>query len=98
MNLWSVDVSTLYTLWSRVPSYTVIGSSNFANETPYTSTTLVEVTCSDIENRYVVFWLLPTQTRPGRRLKKRGVLSFVAPRFTSSIVIVAVAAVFERGT
>ena len=42
--------------------------------------------------------MLPTQTNPVRSVRNLGVLSFVAPKFTSPMLIVAVAAVFERGT
>ena len=76
----------------------MIGSSNCAKDVPPISLTLVEVTSSGNENRYVVFSALPTQTRPERRVKNFVVLSLVGPTFISPIVIVAVAAVFERGT
>ena len=76
----------------------MIGLSNFAKEVPPTSTTLVEVTSSGTEKRNVVFSTLPTQTRPERRVKNFVVLLLVGPTFISPIVIVAVAAVFERGT
>ena len=75
-----------------------IVSSNWAKETPFISLTLVEVISSGIEKRYVVFSELPTHTSPERSVKKRGVLLFVAPRFTSPIFIWAIAAVLERGT
>ena len=94
----SFVVSTRYTLWSKVPSYTLIGSVNCANEVPPISLTLDDVISSGIEKRYVVPWELPTQTSPERRVKNLGVLSSVVPKFISPMVIVAVAAVFERGT
>ena len=76
----------------------LIGSSNCAKDVPPMSLTLVDVISSGIEKRYVVFSVLPTQTRPERRVKKRGVLSFVVPKLISPILIVAIAAVLERGT
>ena len=76
----------------------LIGSLNCAKEVPPMSLTLDDVISSGIEKRYVVFSELPTQTRPERRVKKRGVLSFVVPKFISPILIVAIAAVLERGT
>ena len=51
-----------------------------------------------MEKRYVVFSALPTHTRPARSLKNFVVLSLVVPTFISLKLIVAVAAVFERGT
>ena len=65
---------------------------------PPMSTTREDVISSGIEKRYVVFSELPTQTRPERRVKNLGVLSLVVPTFTSLMLIVAIAAVFERGT
>ena len=62
------------------------------------SLTLDDVISSGIENRYVVPCVLPTQTSPERRVRNFGVLSLVAPKFISPILIVAIAAVFERGT
>ena len=41
---------------------------------------------------------LPTQTSPALNFKKLGVLSFVGPRLIFPMLIVAIAAVFERGT
>ena len=76
----------------------MIGSSNCAYETPFISTTLVEVVVSVVENRYVVFSDAPTQTSPDCSVKNLGVLEFVVPKFISLILIDAVAAVFERGT
>ena len=76
----------------------MIGSSNWANDVPPTSTTLVEIISSGTEKRYVVFSALPTQTKPERNFKYFVVLSFVTPTFISFKVTVAVAAVFERGT
>ena len=76
----------------------MIGSSNCAKDVPPISLTLVETISSGIEKRYVVFSELPTQTSPARSLKNFVVLSFVAPTFISLNRIVAVAAVFERGT
>ena len=76
----------------------LIGSSNCAKDVPPISITLVEVTSSGIEKRNVVLFALPTQTRPERNVKNFVVLSFVAPTFISPILIVAIAAVFERGT
>ena len=46
----------------------------------------------------MVFATLPTQTSPERSVKNLGVLSFVDPKLTSPILIVAIAAVLERGT
>ena len=76
----------------------MISSSNWAKEDDPICITLEEVISSGIENLYVVLSLFPTQTRPGLSLINFGVLSFVAPRFTSSSFIFAVAAVLERGT
>ena len=76
----------------------MIGSSNCAKDVPPISLTLVEVISSGIDKRYVVFSTLPTQTRPERSVKNLGVLSFVVPKLISLILIVAIAAVFERGT
>jgi len=59
--------------------------------------TLDEVTLSGIEKRKVVFSTLPIHTNPGRSVKMLGGFD-VWPKSTSSILIVAVAAVFERGT
>ena len=98
INLCFADVSTRYVLLRKVPSWTVIGSSNCAKDVPPISTTLVEVTLSGIEKRYVVFSELPTQTSPALSFKNFVVLSFVAPTFISLSRIVAVAAVFELGT
>ena len=61
------------------------------------SVTLVEVTSSGIENLYVVFSTLPIQTSPERSFKVFGVASVVGPKSTSPNLIVAVAAVLERG-
>ena len=72
--------------------------SNLANEVPFTSTTLDDVISSGIENLYVVFSELPTHTRPARKVKNLGVASFVGPKLISDRLIVAVAAVLERGT
>ena len=46
----------------------------------------------------MVFAILPTHTSPERSVRNLGVLSFVLPKFISPILIVAIAAVFERGT
>ena len=76
----------------------MISSSNWAKEDDPICTTLEEVISSGIENLKVVLSLFPTQIRPALNLIKDGVLSFVGPRFTSSSLIFAVAAVLERGT
>ena len=76
----------------------LIGSSNCAKDVPPLSITLVDVIGSGIENRYVVLLAAPTHTRPARRVKNFVVLSLVAPTFISPNFIVAIAAVFERGT
>ena len=76
----------------------MIGSSNCANEEPPMSMTLEDEILSDVENRYVVFSELPTQISPDWSVMKFGVASVVGPRFTSDMLIVALAAVFERGT
>ena len=62
------------------------------------SITLVEVTLSGSENLKVVFSTLPIQTSPARSFKNLGVASVVVPKSTSPNLIVAVAAVLERGT
>ena len=56
------------------------------------------MTLSGNENLKVVFSTLPMHTSPERNVIDFGVASVVAPKSTSSILIVAVAAVFERGT
>ena len=61
----------------------MIGLSNCAKDVPPMSLTLVEVTSSGIEKRYVVFSELPTHTSPARSFKNFVVLSFVVPTFTS---------------
>ena len=76
----------------------MIGSLNCAKDVPPISLTLVDVTSSGIENLNVVFSAFPTHTKPDRNVRNFGVLSVVVPKFISLIRIVAVAAVFERGT
>ena len=76
----------------------MIGSSNWANDVPPTSFILDETIVSGIENLNEVFSALPTHTSPVRSVKNFVVLSFVIPTSISPILIVAVAAVFERGT
>ena len=58
-----------------------------------TSIILDDVTVSVVEKRYVVFCEFPTHIKPARKVKKRGVLSFVVPTLISSNFIVATAAV-----
>ena len=53
---------------------------------------------SGIENLKVVLSLLPTHTRPALNERNLGVASVVGPKSISSIFIVAVAALFDRGT
>ena len=60
--------------------------------------TALEVIVSGIENLKVVFSLLPTHTRPGLSERNLGEASVVGPKSISSILIVAVAALLERGT
>ena len=98
INLWSFDVSTEYVRVKYVPSYIVISSSNCAKELVPIAFTALEVIVSGIENLYVVFSLLPTHIRPALSERNLGVASVVGPRSISSILIVAIAALFERGT
>ena len=64
---------------------------------PPISVILVDVISSGIENLYVVFSMFPIQTSPERSFKVFGVASVVGPKSTSPNLIVAVAAVLERG-
>ena len=76
----------------------MIGSSNWAKDVPPISLTLDETTVSGNENLNVVFSALPTHVSPERSVRNFVVLSFVVPTSMSPILIVAVAAVFERCT
>ena len=57
----------------------------------------MEVILSGNENLKVVFSTFPIQTIPERSFKVFGVASVVGPKSTSPNLIVAVAAVLERG-
>ena len=99
INLWSIEVSTRKNLDNNVPSWTEILSSNWAYLFPLIVTILVEVISSGIENLYVELFALPTHTRPALNVIKgicgSAKLSLIS---ISPNLIVATAAVFERGT